>query len=358
MISANLFLLPHCCTLKKDDEIFNKLEMKKLLNNKFNLGFFPTPMHQLKNLSNKYSDYSIYIKRDDQTGLASGGNKTRKLEYLIKEAIDTNCNVVFTAGAQQSNHCRQTAAACALAGIECHIIVKGNEPKRYQGNLLLSHLLGAKIHFTTNYTKEIDFNSYISKLEKDKKAFIIPIGGSNITGTLGYIEAIKELKLQLEEQHIKIDYLFFASSSGGTQAGIMLGMQLYDLDFELIPIKIDKDTNEKGELAEVVLNLVNEGESLLNLKTESSLSDIPLNRSYNDAEYGVLTKNETSAIHELALQEGILLDPVYTGRAFYGMLDCLKNKKLKPNSNILFWHTGGLPALFEYANGLKEVQKR
>jgi len=327
--------------------------MKSTLTNKYKLGFFPTPMHKLENLSKKHSDYNIYIKRDDQTGLASGGNKTRKLEYLIKEAIDTNCNVVFTAGAQQSNHCRQTAAACALADIECHIIVKGNEPEHYQGNLLLSHLLGAKIHFTNNYNKEIDYNSYIEKLEKGKKAIVVPIGGSNITGTLGYVEAMKELKLQLEEQKVKIDYLFFASSSGGTHAGIMLGMQLYNLDFELIPIKIDKDTNEKGELAEVVLNLVNEGANLLNLDRNYSLSDIPLNRNYNEADYGVLTKNEVLAVNELALTEGILLDPVYTGRAFYGMLDCLKNKKLTQKSNILFWHTGGLPALFEYAKGFK-----
>jgi len=327
--------------------------MKNTRTNKYNLGFFPTPLHTLKNVSNKYSDYTIYIKRDDQTGLASGGNKTRKLEYLIKEAIDTNCNVVFTAGAQQSNHCRQTAAACAVAGLECHIIVKGNEPEQYQGNLLLSHLLGAKIHFTSNYNKEIDFNCHISALEKSKKAYVIPIGGSNITGTLGYVEAMKELKLQLEEQHVKIDYLFFPSSSGGTQAGIMLGMQLYNLDFELIPIKIDKDTNEKGELAEVVLDLVKEGEALLNLDTNYTLSDIPLNRNYNEAEYGVLTKNEITAINELALKEGVLLDPVYTGRAFFGMLDCLRNKKIKENSTVLFWHTGGLPALFDYANGLK-----
>lgn len=323
-----------------------------MLSNKYNLGFFPTPLHKLENLSNNYSDYTIYIKRDDQTGLASGGNKTRKLEYLIKEAIDTNCNVIFTAGAQQSNHCRQTAAACAIAGIECHIIVKGFEPEKYQGNLLLSHLLGAKIHFT-NSSKIIDFNSYIEKLEKNKKPYVIPIGGSNITGSLGYVEAMKELKLQLEEQNVKIDYLFFASSSGGTQAGIMLGMELYNLDFELIPIKIDKDTDEKCELAEGVLNLVNEGKKVLSLDTNYTLSSIPLNRNYNEAEYGVLTKNEISSINKLALSEGVLLDPVYTGRAFYGMLDFLNAKKLKQNSNILFWHTGGLPALFDYANGLK-----
>lgn len=323
-----------------------------MLTNKYDLGFFPTPTHKLENLSNSYSDYTIYIKRDDQTGLASGGNKTRKLEYLIKDAIDTNCNVIFTVGAQQSNHCRQTAAACAIAGIECHIIVKGFEPEKYQGNLLLSRLLGAKIHFT-NDTNNIDFNYHIKKLEKGKKPYVIPIGGSNIIGTLGYVEAMRELKIQLEEQNIKIDYLFFASSSGGTQAGIMLGMELYKLDFELVPIKIDKDTEEKCELTEVVLKLINEGANLLNIDTNYTLSDIPLNRNYNEDDYGVLTKNEISSINKLALSEGVLLDPVYTGRAFYGMLDCMQTKKLSKHSNILFLHTGGMPALFEYANGLK-----
>ena len=124
-----------------------------MIDNKYKLGFFPTPLHKLHNLSEIYTDYNIFIKRDDQTGLASGGNKTRKLEYLIKQAIDNGCDTVFTAGAQQSNHCRQTAAACSIAGLECHLIVRGKEPKTYQGNLLLSHLLCAKIHFTFNDKK-------------------------------------------------------------------------------------------------------------------------------------------------------------------------------------------------------------
>lgn len=118
------------------------------LNNKLNLGLFPTPLHKLKNLSSIFSDYQIYIKRDDQTGLASGGNKTRKLEYLIQKALDENCDTVITSGAQQSNHCRQTISAFAVAGLECHLLLGGEEPKGYNGNLLLSHLLGAKIHFT------------------------------------------------------------------------------------------------------------------------------------------------------------------------------------------------------------------
>ena len=327
-----------------------------MYNNKYNLGFFPTPLHKLNNLSKIYSDYTLFIKRDDQTGLASGGNKTRKLEYLIKQALDNNYDAVFTTGAQQSNHCRQTAAACAQAGIECHIVVRGKEPKTYQGNLLLSHLLGAKIHFTNDNRKEIDFNEFTSKLEKNKKPFIIPIGGSNSVGALGFVDAIKELKLQLTSQDIHIDYLVFASSSGGTQAGIMLGLELADLNIELIPIKIDKDEPERQgvELEEAIIEIMNEGKKLLNIEKQYTLKDIPLNKEYNEADYGVLTSNEISAINELALNEGILLDPVYTGRAFYGMLDCLKKKKIKQNSNILFWHTGGLPALFEHAEGLRK----
>lgn len=321
--------------------------------NKYNLGFFPTPLHRLNNLSNIYSDYNIYIKRDDQTGLASGGNKTRKLEYLIKQAIDQGCDTVFTAGAQQSNHCRQTAAACAVAGLECHLIIKGSEPETYQGNLLLSHLLGAIFHFTGDSGKEIDFEFFTHKLDKNKKPFIIPIGGSNVTGALGFVEAVKELKEQLDEQVLNIDYIFFASSSGGTQAGLILGLELYQLETELIPIKIDKDDASKTQIEEVILDLVIEGKDLLNIKRDYSLTDITLNKNYNQSAYAVLTDNEKSAIKKLALTEGILLDPVYSGRAFYGMLDFLKEKRIPANSNILFWHTGGSAALFSYAEGLR-----
>ena len=127
-----------------------------ILENKINLGFFPTPLQLLPRLSEKYPDYTIYLKRDDNTGLASGGNKTRKLEYLLHEAISQNCNTIITAGAQQSNHCRQTAAACASTGLECHLMLGGSEPSRYDGNLLLSHLLGAHIHFSGKKRKGED----------------------------------------------------------------------------------------------------------------------------------------------------------------------------------------------------------
>jgi D-cysteine desulfhydrase family pyridoxal phosphate-dependent enzyme len=325
-----------------------------ILDHKFDLGFFPTPLHQLKNLSKKYAPYHIFIKRDDQTGLASGGNKTRKLEYLIREALDNGCDTIITAGAQQSNHCRQTAAACSVAKLKCHLLLGGIEPEKFNGNLLLSHLLGAQIHFTGEHRKGEDIDHLKLKLELEgKKPFVIPYGGSNLKGALGFVNALKELKEQLIAQNLQIDYLFFASSSGGTQAGLTLGNDLYHLNMKLIPIGIDKNETQGLSLEEMVLQLVNEGKLLLNINKEYSLAEVKINNDYNEAGYGVITENEKVALKELAQNEGILLDPVYTGRAFYAMLDYLNENKIPSNANILFWHTGGLPANFYYADQLK-----
>lgn len=325
-----------------------------MINNRYNLGFFPTPLQPLHKLSKKYSEYNIFIKRDDNSGLASGGNKTRKLEYLIKQALDDKCNTVITAGAQQSNHCRQTAAACSISGLECHLLLGGEDPGEYDGNLLLSSILGAKIHFTGKNRKGEDINSLKAELEdKNCTCYVIPYGGSNITGALGFVNAVKELKNQLTEQDLTIDYIFFASSSGGMQAGLTLGIELYELKTKLMPISIDKDETNGLSLVEVVLNIVKEGTKLLSIGKEFDITDITLVKEYDQAGYGVVTDNEKFAIKELAINEGILLDPVYTGRAFYGMLDCLKEKKISVDSNVLFWHTGGFPAIFKYSNKLK-----
>jgi D-cysteine desulfhydrase len=324
-----------------------------ILNKKFDLGFLPTPLHQLKNLSEKYSPYHIFIKRDDQTGLASGGNKTRKLEYLIQEALDNGCDTIITAGAQQSNHCRQTAAACAIANLKCHLLLGGTAPQKYNGNLLLSHLLGAQIHFTGENRKGENIDSLKHQLELEgKKPFVIPYGGSNLTGALGFVNAMKELKAQLIAQNLKIDYLFFASSSGGTQAGLTLGNDLYNLKMNLVPIGIDKSETQGMSLEEMVFYIVNEGKQLLKIKKEYRLADVKINNDYNEAGYGVITENEKVAIKELAKSEGILLDPVYTARAFYAMTDYLKKEKISSNATVLFWHTGGFPANFYYADQL------
>ncbi|HMS32904.1 MAG TPA: D-cysteine desulfhydrase family protein [Ignavibacteria bacterium] len=311
---------------------------------KTDLCFLPTPLHPLKNLSQKYPGHRLYIKRDDLTGLAGGGNKARKLEYLIFDALNKNCDTIITGGAQQSNHCRQTAAACAVVGLKCHLALGGNEPEKYEGNLLSSFLFGAKIHFTGEHRKGEDIPGIKSDLErKNKKCCVIPYGGSNVTGALGFVNAVSELKDQLEEMSLNIDHIFFASSSGGTQAGLILGSELFNLKSELMPVNIDKEDQEGLTLEENILNILNNGADLLNIKKEFSAADVKLIRGYDSPGYGVVTGNESSAIKQIAESEGILLDPVYTGRAFYAMLDHLEKKKLKTNSNILFLHTGGLP---------------
>ena len=321
---------------------------------KYNLGFFPTPLHKLKNLSEKYSGFNIFIKRDDCTGLASGGNKTRKLEFLIQDAINKGCNSVITAGAQQSNHCRQTAAACAQSKLKCFLLLGGNKPDQYDGNLLLSKILGAEIYFTGDKRKGEDIEILATDLRsKGLNPYIIPYGGSNIIGAKGFIEAVKELREQMADYKLGIDYIFFASSSGGTQAGLTLGKLIYNLDARLMPVCIDKDEVNGLKLDQAVLNLANEGKLLYNLECSLDLEDVKLIEDYNEAGYGVVTNNEKDAITELAVSEGILLDPVYTGRAFYAMMDHLRKGLLKPGSNILFWHTGGFPSTFYYAEKLQ-----
>jgi len=323
-------------------------------NKKYSLGFFPTPLHKLEKFSKK-TGYQIFIKRDDQTGLATGGNKTRKLEYLIREAIDGGYDTIITAGAQQSNHCRQTTAAAVVAGLECHLMLNGEKPKVFQGNLLLDHLLGAKLHFSGDSVKsrEEDLLALKKDLEnKGKRVYLIPVGGSNFIGACGYIEAMKELKNQEKELNTSFDYIFFATSSGGTQAGMMLGKDLYGIKGKLMPIKIDKDEDFKVSLTSEVLTILKQAEKEIPLEKTYKDEDIFIIKNYNKEDYGKLTNQEQKAIDTLAKTEGILLDPVYTGRAFFGMLDMLERKQLPKNSQILFWHTGGIPALFAYADKL------
>ena len=308
----------------------------------------------MKNLSAKYEGYDLWIKRDDQTGLASGGNKTRKLEYLIQQALAHRSDTVITAGAQQSNHCRQTAAACAVAGLDCYLMLGGDRPATYNGNLLLSTLLGANIVFTGDSRKGEEMNVLEERLRSQGKIpYLIPYGGSNGTGALGFVNAVRELKAQLEAMDQKIDYVFFASSSGGMQAGLTLGIELFDLPVTLKPISIDKAETNGIPLCEMVHRIVTSTAPALGIQRGFSQDDTRLDEAYDTPGYGVVTDGERRAVRELAQSEGILLDPVYTGRAFYGMLDCLDRCSIPLGSTVLFWHTGGLPAIFDYSNDLQ-----
>lgn len=328
----------------------------ELLGRKIQLGLFPTPVHRLDRLEQALGfSGRIYIKRDDQTGLATGGNKTRKLEYLLHGALSQGCDCVITAGAQQSNHCRQTAAACARLGLECHLVLGGEEPSAYGGNLLLSGMLGARIHFAGEHRKGEDIPALAESLRaRGKKPYLVPYGGSNLTGALGFVNAMVELAGQAGGMPDSPDYIFIASSSGGTQAGIHLGLMLTGLPCRLVPISIDKDETGGHSIEDIVRQLVAQGMEALGLPGGFDPRDAELLHDYDAPGYGVLAEPEIESIKLLSRTEGILVDPVYTGRAFHGMIDQIRRNPAYRGKTILFWHTGGAPAIFQeqYARAL------
>ena len=204
------------------------------------LAHLPTPVESLTRLSKHLGGPELYIKRDDQTGLATGGNKTRKLEFLIAEALAQGADHVITSGAPQSNHCRQTAAAAARSGLGCTLILRGQEPDQVTGNFLLDELLGAHVNWTGDREAKEVIQEVEDQLEAmGRKPYIVPYGGSNVVGATGYVLAMQELMAQLAEKELNIDFIVFASSSGGTQAGLVLGAQVYDYRGSILGISVD-----------------------------------------------------------------------------------------------------------------------
>lgn len=324
------------------------MEIRKL--SRTELGFFPTPLVELKRLSAYLNGPQIYIKRDDLTGLALGGNKTRKLEFLIADALNNGCDCVITGGAEQSNHCRQTAAAAAICGLECYLVLGGNEPDEAKGNYLIDKLLGAKIHWTGEFRKGEKIPEIAEELRKmGKKPYIIPYGGSNPVGVYGFIEAMNELKQQLIEMKIHVDHIVFASSSGGTHSGIILGNEVYNVSANIIGIDIDKAEDE-GPYIDRLLSLLNLSSEFCGYNKKYGKGDIILRREYLGEGYGIVGDLERNAINILARKEGILVDPVYTGRALGGLIDMIEKKEFSKNEKVLFWHSGGIPALFTNPN--------
>ncbi|MCB0337668.1 MAG: D-cysteine desulfhydrase family protein, partial [Bdellovibrionales bacterium] len=314
------------------------------------LGFFPTPFVELKGLSAELKGPRIFIKRDDQTGLALGGSKTRKLEFLVGEALARGCDTLVTGGAQQSNHCRQTAAAAAACGLACHLVLGGKAPTSPEGNLLLDILFDATIHWSGAHRKGEDIPALVDNLiAEGKKPYVIPYGGSNEIGALAFVEAYRELRAQLQEGELAAKAIIFASSSGGTQAGLCVAKELFEDQVDLIGINIDK--GEAGDLPfhAYVLNLTNSTARMLELEHAFTQSEILLRDEFTGDGYGVVGAAEREAVSCLARCEGILLDPVYTGRAMAGLLAMVRASEFRRDDIVVFWHTGGTPALFPYA---------
>ncbi len=300
----------------------------------------PTPVEPLPRLTAALGGPQLTVKRDDQTGLAFGGNKTRKLEFLVAEAQAQGADTLVTAGALQSNHCRQTAAAAARFGFECTLVLVGEPPRQRSGNLLLDSLFGAEIIWTEKSKRDVVLQEAFEKSRtKNRRPYLVPYGGSNPTGALGYVFAVEELMAQGQPP----DWIVFASSSGGTQAGLLLGRRLFGYKGKLLGISVDEP---QSVLQERVARLAAETAEHLGQGMLFDVGEVLVNADYCTAGYGVLTENERQALQLFARTEGLLLDPVYTGRAAAGLIDLIRKGFFKKDENILFWHTGGQPALF------------
>ena len=311
----------------------------------------PTPLEPLERLSRELGGPTIYVKRDDCTGLAVGGNKTRKLEFLLADALAHGADTVITAGGIQSNHVRQTAAAAARLGLECELvltrIVPWNAPDYEEtGNVQLDRLFGAKLHLHPAGT---DRNAAMDEIAgwvhaRGGRPYVIPVGGSNAVGALGYVACAQELENQANDLGIEIDYVVHASSSGGTQAGLVSGFRAINSDTRVIGIDVDADTEA---VAADVARLAKAMADLLGLAGDIA-DHVVVKGGYAGDSYGVPTAGMIDAVTRLARGEGLVLDPVYTGKAMAGLIDLAANAGFEPSDTVVFLHTGGTPALFAY----------
>lgn len=300
----------------------------------------PTPIEDMPRLSATLGGPRLAIKRDDQTGLAFGGNKTRKLEFLFAEAQSQGARTIITAGAVQSNHCRQTAAAAARFGFDCILVLTGEKPVQPTANLMLDHLFNAEIVWTDrDHRDEVLKQTFEQVVAQGRSPYLAPYGGSSPTGALGYVFAMEEFI----QQGFNADWVVFASSSGGTQAGMVLGARLFGYKGKLLGISIDEP---QSALQAHCADLASESSEKLGARINFKPEDVLVNADYCVAGYGVLTDNEREAVHLFSKIEGLLLDPVYTGRAAGGMLDLICKGFFKKDETVLFWHTGGSTALF------------
>lgn len=310
----------------------------------------PTPLHELPRLREAINcKPRIFIKRDDLTGVGLGGNKIRKLCYVLAQALEQKADVILTWAGVQSNHCRQTLAMAKKLGMDCHLILQGDEPEIYQGNTLVYFLLGATMHFVgKDGDGEGETNRIADHLRTlGKNPFVVPIGASNPLGILGYIECVKEIAEQVADLGITINHAILASGSGGTQAGAEIGVREFYPSMKIHGISVSRDQEEQQAK---IASLMNDTYRFLGLTHKVSSKEISIFDQYYGGEYAVPTKDGIAAIKLLGKTEGLLIDPVYTGKAMAGMIDLLKKGQFDDAETILFFHTGGFPAIFAYAD--------
>jgi D-cysteine desulfhydrase len=318
------------------------------------LAFLPTPVERLKRLGQELG-IELLIKRDDFTGFGAGGNKVRKLEYLMADAIEKGAGALITTGGHQSNHARTVAAAACRFGMKAVLVLRGNAPSEYQGNLLLDHLFGAEFEF-------LDPDAYFSQIDEcmaahatacegqGLKPYVIPLGGANPLGALGYVRAVEELARQFEAMVSEApDVILTAVGSGGTLAGLLVGCRRHWPATRLVGMSVSRG---RDWFQQRISEMSTQCARLLQWNEAWSPADIWIEDGYVGPGYGIPSDGGIAAIRKVARSEGLLLDPVYTGKAMHGLKGLVDSGAIPPGSRVLFLHCGGSPALFPFAKTL------
>ncbi|MFW6040505.1 MAG: 1-aminocyclopropane-1-carboxylate deaminase/D-cysteine desulfhydrase [Thermoplasmatota archaeon] len=318
------------------------------------IGIFPTPLQKLENLSKKY-DIDLYMKRDDLSGPEFGGNKVRKLEFIIAEALERDCDYVISYGGYQSNHCRQLTAACNKYGLKPILYLVGNEkPNEFRANLHLDKIMGAEIHFVTGNLGDIGKAldkamergmERIEDLESEGyKCYNCPSGGFDPVGSLGFLWAFGELYEQLENRDINVDYIVLANGSGGTLTGMLMGKKSLNSSIEILPFSVAPlfpDLVEKiTEMSEKIAKTFDGDVPTIEPK------EVEIDTEHYGPGYDIPYEGSIKAIKELAREEGIILGPAYTAKAMAGLFDYIDRGIIEKGRSVVFWHTGGTPTIF------------
>ena len=321
----------------------DKIPLIKLAN-------LPTPLEEAPRLADKIGLSKLFFKRDDLTGLAGGGNKARKLEYDFADIINAGYNVVITAGGIQSNHARMTAAAARKLGLDCKLVLGGPDFKIAKGNLLLDVMFGAEIRYLidddANVSLENEMQKWSDELKSERRTpFVIPIGGSTGLGALGYVKAMQELSEQFGKEKVQI---ILGVGSCGTFAGAILGAKIFIPDARVIGISVSRSIDAIKQRTKELI-----GESANLIRNKINFDDCSI-ECYDDyyIEYGMITKAGEQAINVCANLEGILLDPIYTGKVMAGLIDLVAKNIIDKNIPVIFIHTGGLPIIFSFESEL------
>ncbi len=329
----------------------------------------PTPLEPMDRLADHLGGPRLFVKRDDCTGLATGGNKTRKLEFLMADALAQGANTVVTVGGVQSNHCRQTAAAAAKLGLGCELVlphISRFDSSTYDtsGNVLLDRIFGAKLHVM--HERTTDRSVATSRIEevlaeirdRGDKPYFIPAGGSTAIGALGYVDAAFELAEQARQQALRFDYVVVTTGSCTTHSGLLVGFEGLcrsgdsGCDPQVLGVSVYQRQNDA---VETMRDKVRQTAELVGIDSTAVEARINVTDAYLGNGYGEPTDAMVEAVGLAARFEGLLLDPVYTGKTFSGLVAMVRDGRFQPSDNVLFWHTGGIPALFAYREALQTL---